>query len=150
MSSWTTSIACSPSRPSRSRLVARGDLAAEVRERRGEGALAEVERDDRPGAGVEGDEGRLLAAGARAPPDIDRQALLLEVADELADARAGEAGQSGDVSPGDRPEVVERAEDQRRVVRAGLRMGRLRRELRAGQRPSSLPRALHAFRHFVR
>ena len=119
-----------------------GDLAAEVRERGGERSLAEVEDDDRPGVRVERDEGRLLAAGARAHADVDGQAVALEVADQLADARPGQAGQPGDVRAGDRAEVVEGAKDQRGVVRAGLRVGRLGRELGACHGRVAPPRPL--------
>ena len=74
---------------------------------------------------VEGDQRRGLAAGARAAADLAGQALGLEVRDQLADARAGEAGEAGDVGARDRPEVVERPQDQAGVVRPGLRVGRL-------------------------
>ena len=57
-----------------------GELAAEVRKGGGERAFAEVEGDDRAGVGVECDEGRLLAAGARAAADVGGQAVALEVA----------------------------------------------------------------------
>ncbi len=113
----------------------RRQLAPEVRERRREGALAEVERDDRAGVGIERDEGRLLAAGARASADVLGEAIALQVADELADAGPSEAGESGDVGAGDRPEVVERTKDERGVVRARLGVGGLRREFRAFRSP---------------
>jgi hypothetical protein len=112
-----------------------GKLATEVGEGGREGALAEVEGDDGPGAGVQRDQGRLLATRARATPDIDRQAFYFEIADQLADAGAGQASQAGDVSARDRPEVVKGAQDKRRVVSAGLRVGRLRREFRACHLP---------------
>ena len=98
----------------------RGDLAAQVRERGGERALAEVEGDDGPGVVLEGDEGRLLAAGARAATDVLGQAIRAQVRDELADAGPRQAGQAGDVRAADRPEVVERAQDEGRVVGARL------------------------------
>ena len=97
----------------------------------GEGALAEVEGDDGPGVVLERDEGRLLAAGARAAADVLGEAVALEVRDQLADARPGQAGEAGDVRAADRTEVVEGAQDERRVVGSGLRVGGLGRELGA-------------------
>ena len=109
----------------------RRELAAQVREGGGEGALAEVERDDASGVVLEGDEGGLLAAGARAAADVLGQAVPLQVRDELADAGPRESRQPGDVGAADRTQVVERAQDERRVVGAGLGMGRLGREFGA-------------------
>ena len=62
------------------------ELAAEVGEGGSERALAEVERDDRPRVGVERDEGRLLATGARAAADIDCETVALGVGDARATA----------------------------------------------------------------
>ena len=85
----------------------------------------------RSGVVLERDEGGLLAAGARAATDVLGQAVPLQVRDELADAGSGQAGEAGDVRAADRTEVVERAQDERRVVGAGLRVGRLGREFGA-------------------
>ena len=131
MSSWTSWTACLAVTALEVAGALRGQLAAQVREGGGEGALAEVERDDGPGVVLERDEGRLLAAGARAAADVLGQAVALEVRDELADAGAGQAGESGDVRAADRTQVVEGAQDEGRVVGAGLRVGGLGREFGA-------------------
>ena len=65
------------------------DLAAQVEERRRERALAEVEGDDVAGVVDERDEGRLLAAGARAAADLAGEAVVLELADQLPDRWSG-------------------------------------------------------------
>ena len=129
MRSWTRAIAASPSLPSRSSADPLADLAAQVEQGRGEGPLAEVEGDHVAGVVDERDEGRLLAAGARATADLSGQALLLEFSDELPDRGAGQAGEAGDLRAADRAEVVDGAEDQAGVVGTRLGMRRLGREL---------------------
>ena len=125
MSSWTRSTAAVAVAAFEVAGALRRQVAAEVREGGGEGPLAEVEGDDGPGVVLEGDEGRLLAARAGAATDVLGQAVALQVRDELADARAGEAGEARDVGAADRAQVVERAQDEGRVVGAGLRVGGL-------------------------
>ncbi len=108
------------------------DVASQVEQPGREGALAEVERDDVAGVVDELDKGRRLAAGRGRLAGIPGEALLFELRDELADAGASQAGEAGDGCARDRPEVVEGAEHQARVMGAGLRVGRLGWKLRAG------------------
>ena len=95
--SWTRATAWSPSAPCEVAGDPFADLAAEVEEGRGEGALAEVEGDDLAGVVDERDERRLLAAGGRAAADVAGEAVALEVGDELPDRGAGQAGEAGDL-----------------------------------------------------
>jgi hypothetical protein len=104
----------------------RGELAAQVGEGRGESALAEVERDDAPRIVLERNECRLLTARAGAAADVLGEAIPRQVRDQLANAGAGEAGQPGDVGAADGTQVVQGAQDECRVVGAGLRMGGLK------------------------
>ena len=132
--SWTRASAVSPSRALD---VAGGPRAGSSPRRSSsagrEGALAEVEGDDVAGVVDELDEGRRLAAGRGRRAGIPGEALLFELRDELADAGASQAGEAGDGSRAtDRPEVVEGAEHQARVMGARLRVGRLGWKLRAG------------------
>ncbi len=79
----------------------------------------------------ERDEGRGLAAGRWAAADFLRQALRGQLGDQVADRGPGQAGEAGDLRAADRAEVVQRAQDEARVVRACLGVGRLGREFGA-------------------
>ncbi len=108
----------------------RGELAAQVREGGGEGALAEVERDDGPRVVLQGDEGRLLAAGARAAADVlarPSRSRSATSSPTLVLVRPVRRAMSARLTA----QVVERAEHEGRVVGAGLGMGRLGREFGA-------------------
>ena len=93
-----------------------------------EGLLAEVEADDQAGVLDDLDEDRGLAAGGGAAPDLLDEALGDRVADELADAGAGELRDPGDLRAADGPKVVDRAQHEALVERAGLLVGRLGRK----------------------
>ena len=113
MSSWTRARAASPSRPSRSRRPAWSSA------RRGGSARAAVKvRSPRSRTmTVRASSLSATRVGCLPPvlgprPTSRGQAVALEVRDELADARPGQAGEAGDVGAADRAEVVERAQDE--------------------------------------
>ena len=113
------------------------DLAAQVDECRPEHELAEIDPDDVPGAVDELEEDRCLAAGRRSPPDLAREAIAHQVADHVADRGPGEPAESRDLGATDRPEVVQRAQDEGRVVRPGLLVRGLGRKRQRRVRRSS-------------
>ena len=75
ISSWTTSSACSPSRPTTRRSIVRWTWPRRSTSAADEDVLAEVEADDVAGAVDELEEDRRLAAGRRSPPDLARHAV---------------------------------------------------------------------------
>ena len=114
------------------------DLAPEVDERSGEMLLAEVETDDQARVVVDLEQDRRLAAARRTPPDLAHDAVVEERGDDVGDGGPGQARLAGDVGAADRPEVVDRADDEPLVVDAGLLMGRFGRERHRPPGSSSL------------
>ena len=119
----------SPSRPDDRSLDRPLDLAAQVHERGAEHELAEVEADDVAGVVDELEEDRRLAAGRRPAPDLARHARRaissLITSPTVVRVRPLSAR---DLGAADRPEVVQRAQHERGVVRAGLLVGGLGRK----------------------
>ena len=111
------------------------NVAAEVDERAGEDALAEVEADDLAGVADDAEEDRALAAGRRPASDFLDHPVAEQVADDVRDGRPGQAGAARDFGAADRPEVVDGPQDEPMVVLAGLRVGRLGGESHGRRRP---------------
>src|SRR4029079_1494077 len=101
------------------------DLAPEVDEGTGEVLLAKVQPDDQARVVVDLEQDRRLPTARRTAPDLTDDALVEEGGDDVRDRRPGQAGEAGDLGATDRPEVVQRADDEPLVVDAGLLMGGL-------------------------
>ena len=88
-------------------------------------ALAEVEANDVAGVVDDLEQDRRLAAARWAAPDLADQSLAQELGDHLAHGRPGQTRDPRDVGAADRPEVIERPQDQALVVGSRLLVRRL-------------------------
>src|SRR5204863_3781647 len=103
-------------------------LAAEIDDGTGEALFAEVKPDDERGVLVDFEEDRRLAPRRLAASDLADDTVVEETGDDVGDGGPGQARLAGDVGAADRPEVVDRADDEPLVVDAGLLVGRLGRK----------------------